>query len=164
MYVLYAMYLWISFPETVSLSVKGIASRLWPSCEQFTLPLDASKRVKMAMWDANEIASDDCIQLVCGPQGSSLRRNIQFVAKVGPNPLSQFGRKPTQDRVCRAVRVGEVLLTWGHTVILNNVCGHGWRDGVASDRYQLGITRKGILGQFLRRKAQICSMEKRNPL
>ena len=131
MYVLYAMYLWIPVPETVSLNVKGIASRLWPSCEQFTLPLDAAKRVKMAVWATNEIARDDCIQLGCGPQDSLLRWNIQFVTKVGPNPLSQFGRKPTQVRVCRAVSVGDVLLTWSHAVILNNVCGHRWRDGVA---------------------------------
>ena len=122
MHVACVMYLWILVPETVSLNVKGVASRLRPSWEQLALPLDAAKRVKMAVWAADEIASDDSIQLVCGPQGSSLRRNIQFVAKVGPNPLSQFGRKPTQDRMCCAVRVGEVLLTWSHSVILNNVC------------------------------------------
>ena len=102
--------------ETVSLNVKGIASRLWPSVEQVALPLYAAKRAKMAVWSANEIASDDCIQLSCCPQGSLFGRNTQIAAKVGPNPLSQFGRKPTQDRVCCAVRVSEVLLTWSHAV------------------------------------------------
>ena len=60
-YVLYAMYLWIPVPETVSLNVKGIASRLWSPVEQFALPLDASKSVKMAVWAANKIACDDSI-------------------------------------------------------------------------------------------------------
>ena len=57
------MYLWISVAETMSLNVKGITSRLWSpvTVEQFTLPLDASKRVKMAVWAANEIACEDSI-------------------------------------------------------------------------------------------------------
>ena len=46
--------------------------------------------------------------IACGPPGSLFGRNTQLeiVAKVVPNPLSQFGRKPTQDRVCYAVLVG----------------------------------------------------------
>ena len=56
--------------------------------------------------------------IACGPQGSLFGRDTQLeiVAKVGPNPLSQFGKKPTQDRVCRAVHVSEVLLTGNHAV------------------------------------------------
>ena len=62
-------YLWIPVPETVALNVKGIASRLWPSVEQVALPLYAAKRAKMAVWSADEIASDDCIQLGGGLAG-----------------------------------------------------------------------------------------------
>jgi hypothetical protein len=43
----------------------------------------------MAMWAANEIASDDCIQLGGGPQGALLARDVQFkfITKISSIPL-----------------------------------------------------------------------------
>ena len=122
------MYLWIPVPETVALNVKGIASRLWPSVEQVSLPLYAAKRAKMAVWAADESASDDCIQLGGGPQVPLLRRDAQLVVHVGTDPLRQLGWKPSQDRVCSAVGVCDVLWPWSHSIVLNHVVAHGRRD------------------------------------
>ncbi len=52
---------WILVPKTVALNIERIASCLRPTVEEFIFPLDASKRVEMAMWTTNEIASDDCV-------------------------------------------------------------------------------------------------------
>ncbi len=93
------MYLWILVPKTVALNIERIASCLRPTVEEFIFPLDASKRVEMAMWTANEIASDDCVQLFSGPQRTFLARDIQLLTKISPNPFSQFGWQPLQDRV-----------------------------------------------------------------
>ena len=57
------MHLWIPVPETMSLNVKRIASSLGPSIEQFTLPLDAAKRMQVTMWSTNDISCYDGIQL-----------------------------------------------------------------------------------------------------
>jgi hypothetical protein len=62
------MYLWILVPKTVALNIQRITSSLRPTVEEFIFPLDASKCVEMVMWTANEIASDDCVQLNIGPQ------------------------------------------------------------------------------------------------
>jgi hypothetical protein len=66
------MYLWILVPKTVALNIESTqkASCFWPTAEEFVFQLDASKCADTAMWTANEIASDDCIQLVSGPQGT----------------------------------------------------------------------------------------------
>jgi hypothetical protein len=93
------MYLWILVPKTVALNIERIASCLRPTVEEFIFPLDASKRVEMAMWTANEIASDDCVQLFSGPQRTFLARYIQLLTKISSNPFSQFGWQPPQDRV-----------------------------------------------------------------
>ncbi len=70
------MYLWILVPKMVALNIKRIATCLRPTVEEFIFPLDASKRVDMAMWTANEIASDDCVQLFSGPQRTFLVRDM----------------------------------------------------------------------------------------
>jgi hypothetical protein len=82
------MYLWILVPKTVALNIERIASCLRPTVEEFIFPLDASKRVEMAMWTANEIASNDCVQLNSGPQRTYLVRDIQLLTKISSNPLS----------------------------------------------------------------------------
>ena len=86
-------------PKTVALNIERIASGLGPTVEEFIFPLAASKRVEMAMWTANEIASDDCVQLFSGPQLTFLVRDIHLLTKIRSNPLSQFGRQPPQDLV-----------------------------------------------------------------
>ncbi len=91
------MYLWILVPKTVALNIERIASCLRPTAEEFVFPLDASKRVEMAMWTANEIASDDCVQLNSVPQGTLLVRDIQLLTKISSNPLCKFSRQPQQD-------------------------------------------------------------------
>jgi hypothetical protein len=108
--------------------VKRIASRLRSSVEQVALPLDAAERVQVSMRASNEITSDDCIQLGGCPQVASLWRDAQFVAQVGTDPLRQLGWKPSQDRVCSAVGVCDVLWPWSHCIVLNHVVAHGWRD------------------------------------
>ena len=82
------MYLWILVPKTVALNIERIASCLRPTVEKFTFPLDASKRVQMAMWTANKIESDDCVQLFSGPQRTFLVRDIHLLTKISSNPLS----------------------------------------------------------------------------
>ncbi len=57
------VYLGVLVPEVVTLNVKLIASCLGSAIEKFTLPLDTTKRVQVAMIFSNEISSDDCIQL-----------------------------------------------------------------------------------------------------
>jgi hypothetical protein len=93
------MYLWILVLKTVALNIERIASGLWPTVEELIFPLDASKRVEMAMWTANEIASDDCVQIFSGPQRTFLVRDIHLLTKSSSNPLSQLGRQPPQDLV-----------------------------------------------------------------
>ena len=51
----------------MAIDVKGVASRLRSSVEQVALPLDAAEGVQVAVGAANEIASDDCIQLGGSP-------------------------------------------------------------------------------------------------
>jgi hypothetical protein len=82
------MFLWILVLKTVALNIERIASCLWPTAEEFIFPLDASKRVEMGVWTANEIASDDCIQLNSGPQRTLLVRDVQLLTKISSNPLS----------------------------------------------------------------------------
>ena len=124
------MYLWILVPKTVALNIERIASCLWSTVKELIFPLDASKRVEMAMWTANEIASDDCVQLFSGPQRTFLVRDIHLLTQISSNPLSQFGRQPPQDLVFCTVCVRDVLLSRIQTVILNNIGGHTWRDGI----------------------------------
>ena len=112
----------------MAIDVKGVASRLRSSVEQVALPLDAAEGVQVTVGAANEISSDDCIQLGGGPQVPLLRRDAQLVAHVGTDPLSQLGWKPSQDRVCSAVGVCDVLWPWSHSIVLNHVVAHGRRD------------------------------------
>ena len=51
----------------MAIDVKGVASRLRSSVEQVALPLDAAEGVQVTVGAANEIASDDCIQLGGSP-------------------------------------------------------------------------------------------------
>ena len=81
------MYLWIHVPKMVALNIERIASCHRPTTEEFIFPLDASKRVKMAMWTANEIASYDCVQLRSGPQRTLLVRDVQLLTKISTNLL-----------------------------------------------------------------------------
>ena len=81
------MYLRILVSKTVSRNIEWIASCLGSIVENFVSPLDASKCVEMAMRDANEIGSDDCVQLGGGPQGALFVRDVQFVTKISSNPL-----------------------------------------------------------------------------
>jgi hypothetical protein len=67
------------------------------------------------MWSADEIASDDCIQLGCCPQAAPLRRDQQLITQVGPDQLRQLGWKPSQNRVCSAVCVGNMVLPGAQT-------------------------------------------------
>ncbi len=78
------MYLWILVSKTVALNIERIASCLRPTPEEFIFPLDASKRLDMAMWTANEIASDDCVQLNSGPQRILLVSVIQLPQRLVP--------------------------------------------------------------------------------
>ena len=59
-------YLWILVPKTVSWSIERIASCLGSTVEKIVFPLDASKCVEMAMRAAEEIGSNDCVQLCSG--------------------------------------------------------------------------------------------------
>ena len=61
--ILYQGYLWVLVTETMAIDVKRIASCLGSAIKKFTLPLDTTKRVQVAMVSSNEISSDDCIQL-----------------------------------------------------------------------------------------------------
>ena len=85
------------------------------------------------------------------------RREAVRIARLGASRRGG-GRTPAE-QVALAVAGGP---EW--EIFTAAVAAAGDEAGRDSDDYQLGITRKGILGQFLRRKAQICSMEKRNPL
>jgi hypothetical protein len=76
----------------------------------------------MAMWTANEIASDDCVQLGSRPQGTLLVRDVQFLTKISANPPCQFGRQQVS---MRTVSVREVFFSRIHTVILNNILVRG---------------------------------------
>ena len=104
--ILYQVYLWVLVTETMTFNVKQIASCFGPAIEKFTLPLDTTKRVQVAMVSSNEISSDDCIQLRCCPQAALLLGGLQLVANFGPNPLCQLGGNPSQDWVRSAVSVG----------------------------------------------------------
>ncbi len=123
-------YLWIPVPETMAFNVKQVASCLWSSIEQFALPLDAAKCVEVTMWSADEIASDDCIQLGCCPQAAPLRRDQQLITQVGPDQLRQLGWKPSQNRVCSAVCVGNIVLPWGTNIVLDHSVAQGRRNYV----------------------------------
>ena len=61
--ILYQGYLWGLVTETMAVNVKRIASCLGSAIKKFTLPLDTTERVQVAMVSSNEISSDDCIQL-----------------------------------------------------------------------------------------------------
>ena len=63
--ILYQLYLWVLVKETMAFNVKRIASCLGSAIKTFTLPLDTTKRVHVAMVSSNEISSDDCVQLRC---------------------------------------------------------------------------------------------------
>ena len=82
------MHLWVPVPKTVARDIERVAPCLGSTVEKFILPLDASKRVEMAMRAANEIASDDCVQLCGGPQGALLVGDVQFLTKISSDPLS----------------------------------------------------------------------------
>jgi hypothetical protein len=66
--------------DVPSVNVKRVASCLWSSIEQLAFPFDAAKRVQVTMWSADEVTSDDCIQLGCCPQVATLLRYPQLVA------------------------------------------------------------------------------------
>jgi hypothetical protein len=59
----------------------------WPTAEEFVFPQDAFKCVEMAMWTANKVASDYCLQLNSGPQETLLVRDIQLLTNIRSNPL-----------------------------------------------------------------------------
>ena len=53
--ILYQVYLWVLVTETMTFNVKQIASCFGPAIEKFTLPLDTTKRVQVAMVSSNEM-------------------------------------------------------------------------------------------------------------
>jgi hypothetical protein len=127
------MYLWILVPKTVALNIERIASCLRPTAEEFIFPLNASKRVEMAMWTANEIASDDCVQLNNGPQWTFLVRDIPSSSqRLAPNspPIHSANlvgshRKPWCD-----VRYAYVRYSSPGSKLSSYIGGHSWRDGI----------------------------------
>ena len=102
-------------------NVKRIASSLGSSIEKLTLPLDAPKCTQVTMRSADDISCYDCIQLGRCPQAAPLRRDPQLIAKIGSYPLRQLGWKPSQDWVCSAVCVGNVVLPWSGIIVLDNI-------------------------------------------
>ena len=84
--ILYQLYLWVLVTETMTFNVKRImiASCLGSAIEKFTLPLNTTKHVQVAMVSSNEISRDDCIQLRvrCSPKAALLLGNPQVVAEV----------------------------------------------------------------------------------
>ena len=117
----YLTRLWILIPETMTFNVKRIASSLGSSIEKLALSLDPSKCMQVTMRSANDISSYDCIQLGRCPQAAPLRRDPQLIAKFGSDPLRQLGWKPSQDWVCSAVCVGNVVLPWSWIIVLDNI-------------------------------------------
>ena len=105
----------------MTIDVKRIASSLGPSMKEFALPLDGAKRMQVIMWSADDISDFDGIQLGRCPQAAPLRRDPQLIAKIGSYPLRQLGWKPSQDWVCSAVCVGNVVLPWSWIIVLDNI-------------------------------------------
>ena len=59
--IIYQGYLWVLVTETMAIDVKRIASCLGSAIKKFTLPLDTTKRVQVAMVSSNEISSDSAL-------------------------------------------------------------------------------------------------------
>ena len=112
---------WVLVTETMAIDVKRIASCLGSAIKKITLPLDTTERVQVAMVSSNEISSDDCIQLRCSPKAALLLGDPQLVAEVRPDPLGQLGGKPSQDWVCSAVSVGNVVMPWITSIVLDHI-------------------------------------------
>ncbi len=121
----YKVYLAVLVPEVVTLNVKRSASCLGSAIEKFTLPLDTIKRVQFTMISSNEISSDDCIQLWCCPQAALLLGDPQLVAKVGPDPLGQLGGNPSQNWMHSSVCVGNVVMPWITSIVLDHIITQG---------------------------------------
>ncbi len=110
----------------MSFDVKRIASSHGPPIKHFAHPLDATKRMQVTMWSADDISSYDGIQLGRCPQAAPLRRDPQLIAaKVGSDPLRQLSWKPSQDWVCSAVCVGHVILPWSAIIVLDHIVAQG---------------------------------------
>ena len=78
----YQLYLWVLVTETMAFNVKRIALCLGSAIKKFTIPLDTTERVQVAMVSSNEISRDDSIQLRCSPKAALLLGDPQLVAKV----------------------------------------------------------------------------------
>ena len=73
------------------------------------------------MVSSYEISNDDFIQLRCchGPKAALLLADPQLVTKIGPDPLGQLGGTPSQDWVRSAVSVGNVVMPWITSIVLD---------------------------------------------
>ncbi len=155
-------HLWILIPETMTFNIKWIASSLWPSIEKPALPLDASKCMQVTMRSADNISTYDCIQLGRCPQAAPLGRYTQLITKVGSDPLSQLGGKPSQDWVCSAVCIGNVVLPWIAIIVLDHIVAQEWRNNIIRIRQKSSRFQQMNIDVFLAPPASSDSLTSKN--
>jgi hypothetical protein len=101
------------------------------------------------MRSADDISSYDCIQLGRCPQAAPLRRDPQLIAKVGSDPLRQLGGKPSQDWVCSAVCIGNVVLPWIAIIDLDHIVAQGRRNNIIRIRQKSSRFQQMNIDVFL---------------
>ena len=74
----------------MAVDIEGIASSLWSSVEQITLPFDATKRAQMTVRTPNHVVEKNRVELSGCPFVLNLVGNQQFFRKIGTNPLGQL--------------------------------------------------------------------------
>ncbi len=155
-------HLWILIPETMTFNVKQIASSLWTYIEKLALPLDASKCVQVTMQSAGNISSYDYIQLGRCPQAAPLGRDPQPIAKVGSDPLRRLGGKPSQDWVCSAVCISNVVLPWIAIIVLDDIVAQGWQNNIIQIRQKSSLFQQMNIDVFLAPPASSDSLTSKN--
>ena len=146
----------------MTINVKWIASSLGPSIEKLALPLDASKCMKVTMRSADNIPSYYCIQLGRCPQTVLLRRDPQLMAKVGSDPFRELRGKPSQDWMCSAVCIGNVLLPWLAIIDLDHIFAQGQWNNIFRIGYKPGRFQKMNIDVLLAPSASSDSLTSKN--
>jgi hypothetical protein len=146
----------------MTFNVKQIGSSLGPFIEKLALQWDASKCMQVIMQSAYNISTYDCIQLGRCPQAAPLRRDPQFTAKVGSNPLLQLAGKPSQDWVCSAVCIGNVVLPWITIIVLDHIVAQGRRNNIIRIRQKSSRFQQMNIDVFLAPPASSDSLTPKN--
>ena len=60
----------------MAVDIEGIASSLWSSVEQITLPFDATKRAQMTVCAKNDVIKDNDVEFCSCPLVIRLVRNL----------------------------------------------------------------------------------------